>query len=187
MVPKTMFQSESDLLIMSLIKDRVFQIYKKHIELSTILNRSRDKFKSKDYIDASVENASVEALFTGCVDLIAEHSKWLAQFSRNLPGFDRLNMDDFQALCASSSLLLLGVKTNPLFINNDNFTIFQNNYQFSRNRMNIILGSFKTGCLFEFHFIYRKLNFTEVEKALFYPFILSSVNSKHFYSFSFFP
>ena len=75
-LPKVSFDSESDLILMSLIKDRVFQLYKKHILMSDLLKRTKEKLLNKDFIDSTVEILNIEPLVNGLMDTISEHSKW---------------------------------------------------------------------------------------------------------------
>lgn len=176
-LPLTIFQSENDLFLISILKDKVFQLYKKHIQLAPLIVKTRECHRNKDYTDSSVENVPVEVLLKGLIDSISEHSKWLTRFARDLPGFGRINVDDFIQMVSGSAMLLFGLIANPFYNNNENHTVISNNYQFSRSRMNKVLGTFKTGLLFEFHYVFKKLLLSENELALLYPFILTSSNA----------
>ena len=182
-MPITIFRSESDLFLISVLKDKVFQLYKKHIQLSQLLVNSRECHKNKNYIDSSVENVPVDDLLRGLIGSISEHSKWLTRFARELPGFSFINVDDFMQMVSSGAMLLFGMQTNQFYYNNENHTVISNNYQMSRSRMNKLMGTFKTGLLFEFHFVFKKLCMSENEIALLYPFILTSSNGKSIHSF----
>lgn len=175
---------------MSLIKDRVFQLYKKHILMSDLLKRTKEKLLNKDFIDSTVEILNIEPLVNGLMDTISEHSKWLTRYAKELPGFNKLSLDDFMKMLSSASLLLFGIHSHQFYDNNENVSILINNYQFSKNRMNLVLGAFKTGLLFEFHFNLRRLNLSENEMSLIFPFILTNCNgkfqTKYYYKVHFF-
>jgi len=177
-LPTTIFQAENELFLISILKDKVFQLFKKHTFSSTIINHSTECFKNKDYIDSSVENISVDELLIGLVGSISEHSKWLTRFVKELPGFNKLNLSDFMTIVSSTSLLLFNTHQHQFFYNNENHFIISNRYQLSRERMNTLYGAFKTGLLFEFHNVIKKFKFSETELSLLYTFFLTGTNGK---------
>jgi hypothetical protein len=185
-LPTTIFQAENELFLISILKDKVFQLFKKHTASSTIINHSTEFFKNKDYIDSSVENISVDELLIGLVGSISEHSKWLTRFVKELPGFNKLNLSDFMTIVSSTSLLLFNTQQHQFFYNNENHLIISNKYQLSRERMNTLYGAFKTGLLFEYHNVIKKFKFSETELSLLYTFFLTGTNGKFINIFTIF-
>jgi hypothetical protein len=154
----------------------VFRVYKVYIENSEVLNISREFLKSKNYIDATVENVPQQELLAGLTRTVSEYTKWLTNLAKNLPGLSDLNLEDFMTIISNGSLLSIAIHMNEFYTSTESYHISHNGLQMSRNRMNIVFGSFNALLIILIHRKIKELCLSEMEKALFYPFILFSCN-----------
>jgi len=162
----------NDLVLMSVLKDKVYQVYSKHIKESIIINETKTRLKNNDFIDSSVENVTQNDLLNGIIGNVVDHAKWLTSFSINLPGFDKINNSDFILMVNHATLLTIGFQINEFFYDNELYHITKNGYQMTRNRMNLAFGSFHSYLYFITHIKLKQLCLSDYEKALFYPVIL---------------
>lgn len=160
------------MVFLSVLKDKVFQTYKRLIKDSFIINYARERLDSKNYIDSTVEDIPLNELTHGIMVNISEYSKWMAKFAREIPGLERFDVKDFTTIVSNSALLTMALHINEFYINNDYYQIVVGGYQLSRNRMNLLFGTFITSLFYLINSKIRKLNLTECEKALYYPFVL---------------
>ena len=49
-LPKTSLKYENELVVITLLRDRVYQLYSKHILDSNIINNTRERLRKKDFI-----------------------------------------------------------------------------------------------------------------------------------------
>ena len=96
----------------------------------------------------------------------------MARYAREIPGLERFDVKDFTTIVSNSALLTMALHINEFYINNDYYQIVVGGYQLSRNRMNLLFGTFITSLFYLINSKIRKLNLTECEKALYYPFVL---------------
>ena len=97
---------------MSVLKDKVYQIYKQHIKESLLINETKKRLKNNDYIDSSAENVTQDYLLAGIIGDIVEHAKWLTNYSLNLPGFNCLNESDFMKIVNHATAMTYGLQLN---------------------------------------------------------------------------
>ncbi len=114
---------------------------------------------------------------------VREHTIWLTRFAKDMPGFEKLPIEDLSAMIHSAVGLTFALETNQFFQNNKNETVLHNKIQFSRNRMNIC-GKFETDLTFFLHDAIRALDLKPTEKKLFYPLVLCTTNC-NFSNFNF--
>jgi len=125
-MPKSLHLNEEEIFLTAILKDKVFQLYKKHLLNSNLINQTTERLHKKDYIDANNENISVNEVWTGLMGIVSEHTKWLTRFARELPGFNDLIEEDFAAMIFTSTLLLYEIQINRFVTNNENYTILSN-------------------------------------------------------------
>lgn len=176
-IPTTVIGPESELIIITLLKDKVYQIYKRHILNSSILNATNERFKNKNLINELIdENLESYEIWINFMETISEFTKWLTRFSKELPGFNKLNIEDLSSIVFASVFPLFTVQVTPFVKNNENYTIINNNIQLTRKRMIQTSEIVITDLLFEFYSRFQSLNLTEQELCLIYPFLLTSCN-----------
>lgn len=176
-LPKTMFQSETELFRITLIKDKIYQLYKTHLQHSNLINNTNERLKNKDFID---ENADInqDQILTGLVYTIGDFAKWLTRFAKEIPGFSKINLGDFSTMISASVLFMFAVINQRFYQNNELCGIISNNVQMTKKRLEQIFGVYLSGLLIEFHARFEKLDLSENELAIFYAFVLISCNSK---------
>lgn len=177
-MPKSLHLNEEEIFLTAILKDKVFQLYKKHLLNSNLINQTTERLHKKDYIDANNENISVNEVWTGLMGIVSEHTKWLTRFARELPGFNDLIEEDFAAMIFTSTLLLYEIQINRFVTNNENYTILSNRVQMNRKRMLKLFGMFLTELVFEFHSKFKSFELSDYELCMLYPFIMCSCNGK---------
>ena len=175
-LPNTIFKTESELFRITLIKDKVYQLFKTHLAHSNVLNNTSEKLKSKDFIDSS-QAVTHDQLLTGLVYTLGDFAKWVTRFAKELPGFNKLNLTDFSTMISSACMVLYGLHVDRYFTPVENYIIISNNIQVTKSRCFIIFGSY-TELIFEFHNRLSKLNLSENELSILYAYILTSCNGK---------
>ena len=163
------------------MKDRVFQLYKMIEKESFLLNDSRERLKHKNYFDSSIE-CSLDDLTKGILGTISEYTKWMTKLAKSMPGLLQFDEEDFTALVSNSSLSTIPLHINEFFVNNESYQITPNGYQMSRHRMNLGFGTFVTSLFFLINNKVKKLDLTENEKSIYYPFALSCCKGKLLFS-----
>lgn len=169
--------SNSELILLSLFKDKVYQIYNKHKKNSTILNESRRRLTSRDYVDETNEEITAADLINGVIASVTEYTKWLTRYARELPGLDSINLDDFTKMVSFGTLLTMGNQLNEFFCNEKLYYVTLNGLQMTRKRLDKVFGPICATLSLLAHSKFTKLNFSDNEKSLEYPFIMCNCNS----------
>lgn len=176
-----LIQTENELVLISILRDKVFQLYKKHIKNSSLLNNTREKLRTKDFISSSAENVQKKDILLGVIGTITEFTKWLTRYAIELPDFDKIEQDDFMKMVSSAIWSSIGLQLNEFFHDNDLHYITTNGYQMSRNRMYSVFGTFNTCLFLLMHAKVKQFKFSENELSLYYPFIICSCNGTYYY------
>lgn len=178
-IPTTLIRPESELVIISLLKDKVYQIYKKHILSSKIISQTNERLQNEN-LSSMLNNKDLEPyeIWINFMETISDFTKWLTRLAKELPGFNKINIEDLSTMVFASVFPLFTVQVTPFIHNNENYTIINNNIQFTRKRMIQASQTVITDLLFEFHHRFQSLNLTEQELCLIYPFLLTSCNRK---------
>ena len=170
LLPKTSINDDF-IIFISLLKNKVFQAYKTHITESTILNNTRNRLQNGDFVAKELDiNKLNMTFFEGQLENIV----WLQKFIKDLPGFDKFDTDDTNVLVGSSSGFLLSFQLTEYYKSEEINVSIIKNVQYSKETMYLMFGKYFTDGVFKFHYDLNQLMFTEVEKALFYPFVISS-------------
>ena len=90
LLPKTSLTCESELVVLSLLKDRVYQLYCRHILDSNIINNTKERLRQKDFISEATSDIEAYEIWIKLMETIADFSKWLTRFTRELPGFNEV-------------------------------------------------------------------------------------------------
>ena len=185
LIPVTSIQPESELIIISVLKDKVYQLYKKHITFSNVINNTNESFRNKSFYDLSIDDVEAYKIWISFMETISDFTRWLTRFAKELPGFNNMNIEDFSTMVFAAVFPLYTVQVTPFVVNDENFTVISNNLRFTKKRMILASEKVITNLLFEFHMRFQSLNLTEQELCLFYPFLLTSCNGKliGFYDF----
>lgn len=171
LIPKTSINDNFTIFI-SLLKNKVYQVYKKNIALSTILNNIQERLKTGDYISSiGIDYDTLKYLF---LQSQLETINWSTQFVKELPGFDKFDRRDLSSLINSSSAFFLSLQVTNFYKKDESFIILSN-IQFSKDNIKFLFGDFSE-VIQKFHNDFNRLKLTENEFCLFFPFVLSSCN-----------
>jgi len=157
----------SELLFYSMLKDKVYQTYRRHLNESATLNEINQRLKSRDYIDSSVENVFNEDLLTGVKETFNGFFKWFSDYIRFLPGFKNLNIHDLELIVLNGTHANLDIHLKEYFSKNECYFITNNGYQMSRVRLNEVFGTFTANLYFLAFSMLENFQLTECELALF--------------------
>ena len=178
-IENKIFQTESEIFLVSTGKDRLFQLFCKHTNNSSIINKTKERLKSKQYFNANCDNILKSDVMLAITESVEEFSKWLVDFLIKVPGFDQFCPKDFNSLVYNSLLFLFGLHTTEYVIENEYYLIVGNDpkcFQMTRNRLNLAFGTFKTNLIFEIHSKLHQLKLSQNEKSILFPFCILKMN-----------
>lgn len=172
-----LIKSENELIQIAILKDRVFQIYKKHINNSVLVIDSRERLKAKNYIYSTGLNDDIE-FFKGLAEMIAKFSRWMTKYTKELPGFNSVSPEDLQTMILNSFITLATLHINEFYIDNELYFIIPNGYQLSIDRLKSSFGTFNASLSILSHSKIRLMKLTENELSIMYPFVLCNSSGK---------
>lgn len=170
-------QQQQVIKLFSILQDKVYDLFKRRFSKLNVIRSTNKRIKNMNYIDSTVESV-FEDIFSSLESTLFDFKRWYAEFIRELPGFSKLIKDDLNTIVSSSILIAFGLVAHKAIVNNECYLIINNNIQLSRNRMNMMFGTFLCDLVFEFHYSLKKLKLNEKENVLFHPFFLCFCNSK---------
>lgn len=173
---RTSLNNANLIMFLSFLKNSTFQIYKKHIKNSFIINNTVKRLASKDYIQTQDNKRVFECLANTAEDF----SQWATDFIKDLPGFNLFSSQDLLLIVKKSMWNLYSLQNSVFYKDDENYTILKENVQFTKSNMVKLFGSFRTHLIFNIHKYYNKLELNEYETALFHAFILTSISGKFF-------
>lgn len=183
----TIDSSKSEFFFYSMLKDKVFQVYKTKLKQSVILNESNQR--RQNLISSPVEYVSNGELSAGIIETIREFSRWFSDYLLSLPGFKSVNSDDFKEIIINGSLANINAHVSKYYDKNECRFITKNGYQMTRMRLNQVCvifflklyplylsdhllcfqkvyGPFKGTLIFLARYKLEKLDLTEYECSL---------------------
>lgn len=166
-------KSEKELIMITILRDKVYHLYKIHIKESILLNNGREKLRNTIFTN---ENVPVEKLFEAAVSIISCYSKWLTNFAKELPGFNNLKSNDLMKMISNAFILKVYLQLSEFYRGEESYIISPNNVFLSRARMNTAFGEFTTTASFLVVAKLGQLKLTEKETSLYYPFALCCCN-----------
>ena len=169
-----LFNNDNEFYFITLIKDKTFQIYQKNIKLSNVLNNSIERLKNNDFIKETDESVTKDLIWQGLGPTLGEFSKWLAQMTKDLVGFNMLNHEDLTTIISAAVMTCYMIHISCFFQNNECYMIISNNIQNTKKRLLQIFYPHLVDLIFKFYHFFKELNLTETELTLWYPFVLLS-------------
>ena len=174
------FISENEFALITILKDKVFQLYSKIIKESKVLNTSKERYETKNYINHE-EIVSIDEILDGILEIHEDVTTWLVNLTKQLPGFDKFKQDDLMTIALNSAQLTIGVHLKDLYFDNDVHVISSKGYLLSRNRMNLAFGTMISTFYFCMNNKLKQLDLSENEVSLYYPFALTCCQRKLIY------
>lgn len=170
--------SELELVQITLLRDRAYQIYKKHIVKSFLINNSKERLRTGNFIGPNVENVTHEEIIGAAASIITSHYKWMKKYAKELPGLNRFSHEDFDLMISKTLVFTAALMVNEFVKNDESYLISPTGYQLSRRRKLKSFGEKSTQLSFLIHSKFNKLNFSEKECSIFYPFCMFNCNGK---------
>lgn len=173
MVVKTSI-NENFIIFISLLKNKVYQTYRIKILESNLVRNSKERLRTGDFI--KLDQLS-ESHFTrdNIIEVRSDVQDWLKDFAIHLPGFDKFDSEDLNNIVEISTSLLFLFLISEFFVA-DNITVIFKNVQMSNNVFEKIFGRTYTDLVLNFFKDFNQLKLNDYEKALFFPFVLTSCN-----------
>ena len=172
------FNNDKENYFISHLIDKALQTYQKNIKLSKVLNYAITKLEKTDFITEHEPNITSEIIWQGVGKTLGEFTQWLSKFVKQLTGFNKLNQDDLLTIISAAIFFCFGSHINCFFDKeyNECYMIISNNIQISKSRLLQIFSPDLVDPIFKFHSLFRDLNLTETEIALWYPLIICNCN-----------
>jgi hypothetical protein len=179
MVAKTSI-NENFIIFISLLKNKVYQTYRIKILENNLIKNSKKRLETGDFIQSGQTLASsFENQFTreDLIQVRLDVQTWLKQFTVQLPGFDKFDSEDFNSIVDTSTSLVFVLLLSEFFVDNQITVIFKN-VQMSNCAFEKLFGRIYTDLILNFFRDFNRLKLNDYEKALFFPFVLTSCNRK---------
>ena len=180
MVSKTSI-NENFVIFISLLKNKAYQTYRIKLLENTLVNNCKERLKSGDYtkLTEPYDRPLISRLM---LDARLQSQSWLTDFARQLPGFDKFDLEDFNTIVEVSTPILLTVIFSEFFVDGQ-FKAVINNFEVTSRIAEIMVGRHLAELILDFSRDFNQLKFNEYEIALFFPFVLTSCNCKCYKSF----
>lgn len=149
LIPKTNFAdlcvntaSERSLFVLTLLKDKCFQLYKE-----ITLHYKPDQERALKLIEEGVDceffgfDLPIEVLWSAFCKLVADFTRTLVQTIRQLPGFDKFDTNDVSVLINEGLFGAYGLSVAKLFINGNFYVMIGDDIQMNHFSLTRILGS----------------------------------------------
>ena len=166
--------SEDYLIFISLLKDKCYQIFMEHKENLLIRYQVMSIEKAKIIAQLYESNVTAEIFSKELLKRVFKFTKDLSRFAKILPGLDVLDDEDFASIIKSEIYVLFLMINSKYFVDEDCFIILDNNLQLSRKWLNKFKGKKAIDLMFIFISLFKNLNLSDDEQALFLPLLLFS-------------
>ena len=179
-IPKTFFtelfvntENESIIFLLSLIRDKSYQLYIDFTKpLESNLKIAKEIAQSNTKIFPG-HDCCIDEVWKSYTNELSSHIKAYVLYARELPGFNKMDVDDFSAILNDSIPPIFGLKITKFFIDDECYLLIDH-IQLSRKWMNLLIGKNVSDIIFEFHNKLHSLNITNQELALIFPYVLTS-------------
>ena len=174
---------ESIQIIMSLLGNRVYQIFVEHssevrelrAEVKRLMTacgvRRQSPLLGRDQV-------TLADVWDGLLEGIPKCVKGLIAVARQLPGINELNTKDFTAIINSHLFNYYLIHYSSLYIDGENYNLLSNNIQYTRHWMLKVIGEDMVDALFAWTEKFNELELTAREIALILPYLLTTPGNK---------
>ena len=164
-------------LMTSFISDKLYQA---HVETNLynamMYERALELIQSKRE-DKSIKllgyDADVRDVWHGFSQGALRVLRDLIQFSKIIPGFDRLSENDFKTVINEKLFYYVIIKNSKLIIDDESYMVLPNNIQYSKSWFIKTVGIELTNKLFDFYESFNELNMTLKEISALVPYIIT--------------
>jgi hypothetical protein len=170
---------ETDLVVFNLLRDRCYQLYAEN-------NFSKDADRAKAMVQMGIKKFPGDELtfaetwpsLNSC--MIARFEQFV-KYTQSLPGIDRINRKDLFTLLSDLYLILSGIFTTRVFINEQSYIWLPGGIQLTRRLLNSFCTKALTDRVFRFHAKLAQMEITDHELALLTPVILTMNTGELFF------
>ena len=182
--PKTFYadllinaSSETYLIVISLLKDKIYQLYLDQTQQYDWQVRRAHSLIEKGAATDLYEghDASNERVIWAAKRLYEKHMTDYIHLVQQIPGLTDLNAHDFAALVSDNMATVLGIKVIKLFINGESY-LFNEGIQLSKKWIRLLYGPTFAEKLFYIQAKLNKLEMSIHEIALLIPMLLTTPN-----------
>lgn len=175
---------ESIQIIMSLLSDRVYQIYLENtMDIHELYNKVKSLLAASGVRRPTPligrEQATLAEVWDGLLEGIPRCVKRLVSMGRELPGINELNTKDFTTIVNTHLFNFYLLSYSMLYIDEENYNLLFNKIQYTRNWMLKVIGEEMVNALFEWTKKFNDLCLTYREIALLFPFLLTTPGLFH--------
>lgn len=181
-------QNQVSVFILSSLKDRCYTLFSQYnlefrIQYENIKRLLSNGFKIEDLQNS--QNIPFEIVRKENLKKLKQYIKTCILYGQDVPGFDKLDIQDFQKVVINRIFIILGLLSSKLFINNEYYLPATDNVYFTRSLMEKIIGKELTEQTLAFYNNFSLLNLSDFEIAVLIPFILTSPSKYKFIKYFF--
>lgn len=171
-------RNESNLILLTLLKDKCFQLYNKYVKIDQSMI---------DYAKQEASNPQKSGRFPGW-DLTDDHaikifigsllrfSGIFKLYATELPGFHQISKNDLEIIIKERRNVIFGMRSYELFINDECYLI-ESGVQICRKRMNALWTANEIEMIFKFSHDIKRMKFSPNEISLLIPVLLTAPQS----------
>lgn len=170
---------ESIQIIMSLLSNRVYQIYVEHTrdvremysEIKRLMATSGGTRRASPLIGR--DQVTLADVWDGLLEGIPKCVKGLIAIARELPGINEIETKDFTTIINTHLFNYYLLRYSSLYIDGENYSLLTNNIQYTRHWMLKVIGEDMVDALFAWTEKFNELELTSREIALLFPYLLT--------------
>lgn len=163
------YLTKLDLAKIPALRDKVFQVYKRHLKTSATINN--------DLIDPLRARIEPKAVFNAFAQLVSVFSNWLILYINALPGFENFLREDLTELIKNCFLFNFFLHHNQSYTENERNTITLSDFELPFSLLAQTIGTLNSNLIHLIHAKLKKLSLSDQEVSLFYPMITFSCPS----------
>nr|ASL70542.1 nuclear receptor [Brachionus calyciflorus] len=169
---------ESQIMVLGMLRDKSSQLFKESIcEFDSHEKKGIEMIESGNIIIRYYSEEFIIMVKKKMLRILEKHAWTLYKILCDLPGFQTFSVGDLKRILTSHFFVLLGLRTNRLFMNGDFFMFLDGDILLNRELFSLVMSKEISNFIFDFSYSIKAMNFTCQEFGLLMPFILSSQDS----------
>lgn len=167
--------SESQLIVLSLLRDKSYQIFKEQsMEFEEHEKLARKLIESKHGHKDVVKTAEIVfGLKQKNMNALLKHASSMFKIIEELPGFQRIDKCDMPRILSDGFFMVFGVRAIKLYIDDDYFFMLDENTPMNREVFALLTSEMVRDNAFDFFSKFKNLNLTDQEYGLLIPIFLT--------------
>lgn len=173
---RSIFDRDGELFQILILKDKIQQIYKNQIKLSTLINKTCERLKNNDIIDSGSPILTKEFMLANLFSSIVDFTDWISKFTKSINSIFKFVLNDLQSMVTACHFLLFNIHVNRFVKNRVTRFVVGDGVVINDDISLKFYGHRLTTLLLEFQSKLECLDLTENETALIYAFFMVSCN-----------